>query len=104
VKSHNQKAIQALDREDNSLLRKHDLSGQTFGNWLVSSFHQGDFWFCRCACGTESWVKSDILTSKDSTGCIRCKRSYKQTDLPANASRYRYSRKNKSAKNSVRLK
>lgn len=57
-----------------------DISGRRFGRWLViagprSRRGQGKprvQWLCRCDCGTERWVFSELLRrgSSESCGCL----------------------------------
>ena len=59
-----------------------DLSGQTFGKWMVLSRTDKDKtgktqWLCRCACGTEQAVRTSALRRRKTSSCIKCSnRSY----------------------------
>lgn len=68
----------------NSTIRKHkskeigrpisDLSGETFGRWLVIRLDSRDkwgrsFWECRCKCGKSRAVRRDALTRNISKSC-----------------------------------
>lgn len=51
-----------------------DLTGQTFGKWLVLAVDSSipgpqRHWLCRCACGTERAVAGQSLRTGRSTGC-----------------------------------
>ena len=51
-----------------------DLTGQTFGRWVVLSSGKKEkcketYFFCRCSCGTERLVVASSLKSKKSTSC-----------------------------------
>lgn len=55
-----------------------DLTGETFGKWVVLERSQNDqkqhaMWLCRCECGNTSIVRSADLTHGKSTncGCVR---------------------------------
>lgn len=54
--------------------RRAELSGKTFGDWLVVRFsHKNQsrtaYWLCRCVCGTEKAIRSSHLMSGASSGC-----------------------------------
>lgn len=50
-----------------------DLTGQTFGQWLVLQWVQSPeartFWLCQCSCGTERLVDSRYLRNGRSKSC-----------------------------------
>lgn len=56
--------------------RKIVLSGQQFGDWLVTASWRRERkcteWLCRCRCGVEAWVQHGNLQSGRSTRCQAC--------------------------------
>lgn len=51
-----------------------DLAGRRFGKWSVLSFasrsqHGHIKWFCRCDCGNERTVRTDVLVKGATTSC-----------------------------------
>lgn len=51
-----------------------DITGQKFGRWTIlarggRSHNNGTLWKCRCECGNEKSVKSEILRSGESKSC-----------------------------------
>lgn len=66
-----------------SIRMKEDLSGKTFGRWLViragsrREWEHSTRWVCRCACGTESEVSANHLKRgrSQSCGCLRRERT-----------------------------
>lgn len=53
---------------------RHDLTGQTFGDWTVVARGrprgaEGRYWLCRCVCGTEREVNGSTLRKGTSRGC-----------------------------------
>lgn len=49
-----------------------DLSGMTFGSWVVIESLGGRYWMCRCGCGTEKQVHANNLKSGRSKSCQSC--------------------------------
>jgi hypothetical protein len=55
---------------------KHDLVGKTFGRWTVlyrlPRRPGGEYWFCKCECGTEKCVSQESLLKgkSESCGCL----------------------------------
>ena len=53
-----------------------NLTHRRFGSWEVigpsESRTGGTFWYCRCDCGAESWVKAGHLVYDKSKGCRKC--------------------------------
>lgn len=50
-------------------MRLIDLTGQTFGRWMVASYAGNKGWICRCECGTEKRVNADNLKAGKSRSC-----------------------------------
>ena len=57
------------------VMKKIELTGQTFGGWTVitRSPDKPSYWQCRCTCGTVQDVFSGNLTRSVSTGCKKCR-------------------------------
>jgi len=53
----------------NTTLPIKDLTGQTFGNWIVLKYTGKSRFKCRCTCGTEKDVCSRELKNGDSKSC-----------------------------------
>lgn len=51
-----------------------DITGHTFGEWLVLSHAKGEKWLCRCSCGKIKEVWKQGLRSGESKSC-GCKRT-----------------------------
>ena len=55
---------------------RHDLTGKTFGRWVVlkrdDSRKDRCFWLCRCICGIEKSINSGDLIAGHSKGCRGC--------------------------------
>ena len=68
----------------------HDLTGQTFGRWIVleRAPNRGRYvcWLCRCQCGNTGIVRSGNLVTETSRSCgclhIDTITTHKQTDTP----------------------
>ena len=61
-----------------------DLTGQTFGTWLVMSFNKDTHkWICKCECGTIKEITGTRLRSgrTKSCGCNRHKSHGDTTSL-----------------------
>jgi hypothetical protein len=57
--------------------KRIDLTGQTFGEWLVIKKAaignvKSAFWECRCSCGTIKIIRTDYLRRKNPTKCLPC--------------------------------
>ncbi len=54
-----------------------EMTGSVFGRWLVigpiDTTKRNYRWFCRCVCGTESWVAGSALRAGTSKGCNSCR-------------------------------
>lgn len=50
-------------------MRRLNLSGQTYGRWLVLDERQGCKVLCRCSCGTERFVYVGSLQNGSSKSC-----------------------------------
>lgn len=53
-----------------------DLSGRTFGRWLVKEYagrnkHHQNLWLCLCECGTERIVRGQGKINSQSCGCLQ---------------------------------
>jgi len=56
------------------MLKTKDLSGQTFGKWLVLSSIDKDKWLCQCVCGNQnqSLITTSTLKYGLNKGCKKC--------------------------------
>lgn len=59
---------------------KDDMSGKTFGKWIVINRvnHKPGhrYYICKCECGTESIICGNQLRRGKSTQCLSCKNKY----------------------------
>lgn len=65
-------------------MRRIDLTGSSFGEWVVLSYSHTDkrgslSWVCRCSCGTISEVSGNNLKSGKTTSC-GCMKARKTAD------------------------
>lgn len=58
-----------------------DLTGRRFGNYTVVSHVMGQYWLCRCDCGTEKTLFSPNFTRSKSPMCRDCADKAKIIDL-----------------------
>lgn len=65
-----------------------DLTGRTFGRWTVlgrapapNRRAKSVYWYCRCACGTESRIHGGSLREGRSTRCMYCRTAVIRRDL-----------------------
>lgn len=49
-----------------------DITGRTYGRWLVMSYQGKSKWLCRCTCGRLISVDAHTLRSGSSRGCGKC--------------------------------
>ena len=50
-----------------------DITGETFGEWIVKRHSHGSYWWCQCSCGSpEQQVLGGNLKSKKSKRCKFC--------------------------------
>lgn len=56
-----------------SMPRSLELTGQTFGRWLVLRRISGREWMCRCHCGIERTLEGKRLTGGRNPGCGDCR-------------------------------
>lgn len=63
--------------------RIKDLKGQLFGRWTVLEYagvnkRNKSLWLCRCDCGTERVVSSELLRRGQSQSCVCLKGKLKR--------------------------
>lgn len=49
-----------------------DLTGKQFGEWTVLSYFKNSKWHCKCSCGNERYILTNILNSGQSQSCGKC--------------------------------
>ena len=63
-------------RKESSHKKTEDLIGQVFNKWTVLGpvkYQNGcAYWYCRCECGTEKFVRAADLKNNSSTCCGKC--------------------------------
>jgi len=56
-----------------------DITGKVFGKWTVIEHMRDEKWLCRCECSRLRPVRSSILRSGGSKGCMKCRKSGRET-------------------------
>lgn len=58
-----------------------DLTGKRFGRYTVLSHVRGQYWLCRCDCGTEKTLCSTNFTKSKEAMCLDCTNKSRIIDL-----------------------
>lgn len=64
--------------------RAMDLTGRKIGNLLLikrKSENNRTYYYCRCVCGKEKWIRADCINEKTSCGCRREDTQFKSKNL-----------------------